>query len=150
VPLEHKADVRGKVSYLLSSTMTPLDYLTEAPSSCGPKDANFVAFNEATSIIEGHDAVEEFLICVMWPLGEKFGFRVETKESPMSKVVVPMPQVTTGIGEWESEVVFEAHIVNAVNSLVGNYNVVEHNAYQGLRHGRLNGVFELAGVLCQP
>jgi hypothetical protein len=33
VPLEQKADVQGKGSYPLSSTMTPLDYLTEAPSS---------------------------------------------------------------------------------------------------------------------
>jgi hypothetical protein len=42
------------------------------------------------------------------------------------------------------------HIVNVANLLVGNYNVVEHNAYQGLRHGRLNRIFELARVLYQP
>jgi hypothetical protein len=46
--------------------------------------------------------------------------------------------------------VFEARIVNAANLLVGNYNVAEHNTYQGLRHGRLNHVSILAGVLCQP
>jgi hypothetical protein len=40
--------------------------------------------------------------------------------------------------------------VNATNLLVGNYNIPEHNTYKGLRHGRLNHVFELAGVLCQP
>jgi hypothetical protein len=59
--VEQKANVRGKGSYPLSSTMTRLNYLTEAPSSCGPEDANFVAFIEATSIIGGRDAVEEFL-----------------------------------------------------------------------------------------
>jgi hypothetical protein len=42
--------------------MTQLDYLMEAPS-CGLEDANFVAFVEATSIIGGRDAVEEFLAC---------------------------------------------------------------------------------------
>jgi hypothetical protein len=42
------------------------------------------------------------------------------------------------------------HIVNVANLLVGNYNVAEHNAYQGLRHGRLNHIFELARVLYQP
>jgi hypothetical protein len=40
--------------------------------------------------------------------------------------------------------------MNATNLLVGNYNIAEHNAYKGLRHGMLNHVFELAYVLCQP
>jgi hypothetical protein len=57
---------------------------------------------------------------------------VETKESPLSKVVVPMPQVTTVIGAHESNAEFEARIVYAVNLLVGNYNVAEYNAYHGL------------------
>jgi hypothetical protein len=57
---------------------------------------------------------------------------VETKESPLSKVVVPMPQVTTIIGAHESNAEFEARIMYAVNLLVGNYNVVEYNAYHGL------------------
>jgi hypothetical protein len=41
---EQKADVQGKGSYLLSSMMARLNYLTKVPSSCGPKDTNFVAF----------------------------------------------------------------------------------------------------------
>jgi hypothetical protein len=61
VPVEQKVNVRGKGSYLLSSTMTHLNYLMEEPSSCGPKDANFVSFIEETSIIGGRYAVEEFL-----------------------------------------------------------------------------------------
>jgi hypothetical protein len=43
--------------------MTWLNHLMEAPSECGLEDANFVAFVEATSIIEGHDIVEEFIAC---------------------------------------------------------------------------------------
>jgi hypothetical protein len=43
-----------------------------------------------------------------------------------------------------------AQIENAVNELVGRYNIAKHNAYQGLRYERLNHVFELAGILCQP
>jgi hypothetical protein len=134
VPVEQKADVRGKGSYLLSSTMTQLNYLMEAPSSCGPEDANFATIIEATSIIGGHNAVEEFLTCGLWPLSEKFGFKVEMKESPLSKVVVPMPQVETIIGTEEPGAEFEVCIVNAVDLLVGSYNVAEHNPYQGLRH----------------
>jgi hypothetical protein len=74
----HLADTRGKGNYLLSSTMTQLDHLIEAPSECGLEDANFLAF------------VEEFLACGLWPLSEKIGFPVERKESPLSKVMVPM------------------------------------------------------------
>jgi hypothetical protein len=117
------------------STMTLLCHLAEAPSFCGPKNADFAAFIEATSIIGGHNAVEEFLSCDFWPLSEKFGFRVKTKESPWSKVVMSMSQVTTVIGAYESKAGFEACIVYASNLLVGNYNVAKHNTYQGLRHG---------------
>jgi hypothetical protein len=38
--------------------------------------------------------------------------------------------------------------MNATILLVGNYNITERNAYKGLQHGRLNRVFELAGMLC--
>jgi hypothetical protein len=72
------------------------------------------------------------------------------KERPLSKVMVPMPKVTPAIGAKETKATFETWIVNAANLLVGNYNVVEHNAYTGLRHEQLNCVFELPGLLCQP
>jgi hypothetical protein len=35
----------------------------EAPHSCAGDDANGIAFKEATKIIGGHNAVEEFLAC---------------------------------------------------------------------------------------
>jgi hypothetical protein len=91
VPVEGAIDGCGKGSYLLSSTMNPLNHLLEAPSTRGPDDTNIAAFIEATSIIGSCDIVEEFLACGLWPLSEKFGFDVETKETPQSKVVVPMP-----------------------------------------------------------
>jgi hypothetical protein len=91
--VEQKADARGKGSYPLSSMMTRLNYLMEAPSLCCPEDANFAAFIEVTSTVGGRDVVVEFLASGLWPLREKFGFKVETKESPLLKVVVPMPQV---------------------------------------------------------
>jgi hypothetical protein len=79
--------------------------------------------------------VEEFLTCGVWPLSKNFGFEVETKETPLSKVVVPMPRVTAIIRAQEPGAEFKAHIANAVNLLVGNYNVTEHNACQRLQHG---------------
>jgi hypothetical protein len=143
-------DVRGKGNYLLSSTMTQLNYLTDAPFECDPKDRNVAAFAKAASTIGGRNAVEEFLACGMWPLSKKFGFEVEMKETPLLKVVAPMLKVTPTIGAQELEADFEKWIVNAASLLVGNYNTTEHNTYKGLRYGRLNRVFELADVLCQP
>jgi hypothetical protein len=98
VPMEQTTDVYGKGTYPLSCTMTLLNYATEVTFECGPADANVAAFTEAASIIEGRDAVEEFLACGMWPLSDKFGFKVEAKETPLWKVVVSMPQVTPVIG----------------------------------------------------
>jgi hypothetical protein len=86
----------------------------------------------------------------LWPLSKKFGFEVETKEMPLSKVVVLMPKVTPTIGAQESEAAYEKRIWNAANLLVGKYNIAEHNAYKGLHHRWLNHMFQLAGVLCQP
>jgi hypothetical protein len=79
--------------------------------------------------------VEEFLNSGLWPLGQQFGFEVEMKESPLSKVILSMPRITTAIGQRESEATFLAQIQNAMNELVGRYNITEQNAYQGLWYG---------------
>jgi hypothetical protein len=55
--------------------------------------------------------------------------------------------VTTVIRAQEPGAELEVIIANAANLLVGNYNVIEHIACQGLRHGQLKHVFELAGVV---
>jgi hypothetical protein len=135
VPTEQLVDTRGKGSYLLNSTVTRLDHMVEAPSECGPEDTNFAAFVEVTSIIRGRDAMEEFLACGLWPLSEKFGFPVERRESPLSKVMAPVLQGNPIIGEQEPGDVFEARIVSAANVLVGNYNMTEHNTYKELWGG---------------
>jgi hypothetical protein len=64
--------------------------------------------------------------------------------------VVLMPQATPIIQAQELASTFEARIGTDAYLLVGNYNIIEHNAYKGLRHGWLNRVSELAGMLCQP
>jgi hypothetical protein len=91
VPLEQKPDSSGQRTYPLSSKMTKMNYLTEVPSSCGLENTNVVAFIEATSLIGGRVVMEEFLASDLWPLGQQFGFQVERKEPPLSKVLVPMP-----------------------------------------------------------
>jgi hypothetical protein len=75
---------------------------------------------------------------------------VEKKETPLSKVMVPMPKVTPIIVKQESEAAFEAQIVAASSLPVGNYCITENNTYMGLRHGRINHVFDLSGVHYLP
>jgi hypothetical protein len=128
-------DFKGPRTYPLSSQMIRLTYEMDVSSSCDFEDADFKAFMDATSLIGGLDAVEEFLACDLSPLGRRFGFLVETKESPLSKIILSMPQISTAIAERESPAKFVTCIEKASNELVGWYNLAEHNAYQGLHHG---------------
>jgi hypothetical protein len=107
VPAKQVPDVRGKGNYPLSSTMTQLNYLLDALFECGPEDRNVVAFVEKASIIGARDAVEEFFACSMWPHSEKFGFEVEMKETPLSKVMVSMLKVTPTISAQDLEAALE-------------------------------------------
>jgi hypothetical protein len=103
---EQVVDVRGKEKYPLRSMMTPLNHLMDAVFECSTEDVNMVAFAEATSIIGGRDVVEEFLACGIWPLSKSCEFEVERKETPLPKVIVPMPKVTPTIGKQDSEATF--------------------------------------------
>jgi hypothetical protein len=107
VPSEQLTDVQGKGSYLLRSTMTLLDCLNDSPFECSLEDADVAAFVEATSTIGSRDTLEEFLTCGIWPLGDTCNFGVEIRETPLLKVMVPMPMVTWVIGTKEYEVTFE-------------------------------------------
>jgi hypothetical protein len=82
--------------------MTPLNFLLDVSFECGPRDVNVAAFTEAASIIGGRNVVEEFLACGIWLLIKKCDFEVEMKETPLSKVIVPMPRVTPIFGMKES------------------------------------------------
>jgi hypothetical protein len=70
------------------------------------------------------------------------------KESLLSKVTLLMPQIDAAIRERESGDRFAARIEIAANELVGWHNIAEHKACQGLHHGWISRVFELAGFLC--
>jgi hypothetical protein len=94
------------------------------------------------------DVQGKFLACSIWPLSKTFEFGVDRKETPLSKVMVPMPNVAPIIGRQESEAAFETWIMDTTCLLVGNHYAMEHTTYMRLRHRRLNRVFELAGLLC--
>jgi hypothetical protein len=84
--------------------MSPLEYLMDTPYECGPNDINVVAFTKAAAIIRGHDAVNEFLACDIWPLDKVWEFEVERWESPILMVVVLMSKVTAIIEQQETGV----------------------------------------------
>jgi hypothetical protein len=60
---------------------------------------------------------------------------VQMKESPLSMVMVLIPQIGAAIRERESSAKLAARVKKAANELVGRYNLAEHNAYNGLHHG---------------
>jgi hypothetical protein len=113
-------------------------------------NVNVKAFTEATAIIGGRDAVEEFLTCGIWPLSDGWEIEVETRELPLSKVVIPMPMVTPVIRAQETGAAFEARIASTANQLIGNYTTTEHASSATLQHGRPSHVFELTGVSYKP
>jgi hypothetical protein len=76
--------------------MTRLTHEMDVSSSCDLESVDFIAFMEATTLIGGRDVVEEFLARGLQPLGHRFGFLVETKESPLSKITMLMPQIDAG------------------------------------------------------
>jgi hypothetical protein len=53
--MEQTADVRGKGSYPLSGTMTPLNYSMEVMFECGSKDANVSAKSASRPLIDFGD-----------------------------------------------------------------------------------------------
>jgi hypothetical protein len=95
--------------------MTRLTHEMDVSSSCDLESVDFIAFMEATTLIGGRDVVEEFLARGLQPLGHRFGFLVETKESPLSKITMLMPQIDAAIREQEFGVKFTARVEKAAN-----------------------------------
>jgi hypothetical protein len=82
----------GKSVYTLRSRMSALHYTMEPEVYCPDNDATDVAFVQAAAMIGGHDAVEGFLACKMYPLASSFGFRDVTIDTiAVSKVWTPLP-----------------------------------------------------------
>jgi hypothetical protein len=54
--------------HALHSHMSELDYSIKPDVECPDNDPNDVAFILATATIGGHDVVEEYVVCKMYPL----------------------------------------------------------------------------------
>jgi hypothetical protein len=133
--------------------MTMLDFVTEPPFECVEDDAGDAAFVEATRSIGGRDAIEEYMSCGLFPLSTSFSLgEVEDKETPVSKINLPIPDFLVDRLPDETNDRFRVRVELAVKNVVGSYACGEHDAciMVVLNEGRLSWVFEQADVPYGP
>jgi hypothetical protein len=89
----YRRSFKGEKSvHALHSRMSELDYSVEPVVKCSNNDPQDDAFIRVTSTIRGHDAVEEYVACKMYPLATSFGFEnMALNTMPVSKVETPLP-----------------------------------------------------------
>jgi hypothetical protein len=100
--------------------------------NCLDTDSNDATFVRATMMIGGHDIVEEFLACRLYPLSSGFGFgfrEVSDDTTAMSEVEMDAERVVESYGRKENEAYILVMLPNG---------------------GRLNRVFEQMGVAYAP
>jgi hypothetical protein len=150
----HLCEQGGKVVHILCSYMRSLEFRTEPPFDCADDNSGDIAFVQATKFIGGRDAMEEFIACDMYPLAIGSGFdRVVMHTTPVSKLMVPLLKfVAVHKDDNKDEVQFLARVELEAEGIVGSYTKPEHDACLAHMHnrGRLNHIFELAGVTYGP
>jgi hypothetical protein len=130
--------------------MSALDYIVEAKVDCSYIDVNDTAFVQATTMIGGHDPVEEFLACGMYPLSSGFGFRdVAIRTTIVSKVETALPIFPVEAVSAGSANHFLAKVKSDADKFLGSYGPREYYVCMLAKlpnSGRLNRVFEQMGV----
>jgi hypothetical protein len=142
-----------KAMFHLHSHMCGLDFRMEPPFDSANGDSGDTAFVDPTKFIGRQDAVEEFVACGMQPLSIGVGFdKIGTFTTPVSQLRVPLPRFVAVHKDDEDHVKFLARVELEAEGVVGSYTHPEHDAcITNLRNrGRLNWVFELAGVTYGP
>jgi hypothetical protein len=119
----------GKSVYALHSRMSELDYAIEPEVECLDDDPNDVAFVRATTTIGGHDAVEEYIVCKMYPLVAGFGFEsMPLGMTPMLKVETPLPLLVVGNVAVEHADRLLADIEMEAEKVLGSFGPKEYDA----------------------
>jgi hypothetical protein len=115
--------------HALHSRMGVLDYAVEPEVECANYDPNDAAFIRATVAIGGRDVVEEYVACMMYPLGASFGFESVTLEAtPMSKVETPLPVFVMGNVAVEHADHVLVEVDREVDEVLGSFRPKEHDA----------------------
>jgi hypothetical protein len=97
--------------------------------------------------------MEEFLVYGLFPLSLSFGLgEVADGEMPVSKLSAPMPDFPVARLLKETNDQFRVRVELATASVVGQYTRGEHKVCINVspNRGRVNHVFEHAGVLYEP
>jgi hypothetical protein len=136
--------------YALHSWMDELDYAIEPEVECPDTDPSDAAFIWATATIRGHDAIEEYVACKIYPLGASFGFEgAPLGTTPMLKVETPLLLLAMGTITVKHADHFLAEVEIEVERVLGSFGLGEYDALlvaNILNGGRLNCVFEQMGV----
>jgi hypothetical protein len=104
----------------------------------------------ATTTIGGHDAVEEYVACKIYPLAASFSFKsAPLGMTPMLKVETPQPLFAVGTIATEYADHFLVEVETEAKRVLESFGLREYNALimVNISNGdRLNRVFEQIGV----
>jgi hypothetical protein len=119
-----------------SPTMSELDYVIEPEVECLDNDAT----------IGGHNDVEEYVVCKIYPLAAGFSFEsLPLGTTPVSKVDTPLPLFVVGnvVVEYAAHVL--AEVEAEAEKVLGSFGPKEYDTLcmpNILNDGRLNRVLE--------
>jgi hypothetical protein len=134
--------------------MHELDYFVDPEIDCPNGDTIDATFIRATATIGGHDAIEEYVACKMYPLAIGFGFDcMLLGMTPVSKVETPLPLFAVGNIATEHANRLLAEIEAEAKKVLGSFRPKEYDALCMAKisnGGRLNLVLEQMGVSYAP
>jgi hypothetical protein len=95
---------------------------------------------------EGHDVVEEYVACKIYPLAASFGFKsAPLATTPVSKVETPLPLFVVGTIVVEHADLFLAEVKMETERVLGSFGSREYDALRVvniLNGGRLNRILK--------
>jgi hypothetical protein len=119
----------GKSIYAFHLWMGELDYTVEPEVECPDNDPSDDAFARVTVTIGGHDAVEEYMACKIFPLAASFGFKsVPLGTTPILRVETPLPLFAIGIIATEHTDHFLAEVETETKKVLGSFRLREYVA----------------------
>jgi hypothetical protein len=115
--------------HALHSRMSELDYAVEPEVECPNNDLDDAAFIRAIATIRLHDAVEEYVACMMYLLAAGFGFKsVPPGTTPMLRVETPLPVFAMGNVAAEHAAHVLVEIETEAEKVLGSFRSKEYDA----------------------
>jgi hypothetical protein len=119
----------GKSMCALRSHRSALEFLMEPPVNYPDTDVGDVAFVKATGAIGDHDAVEEYLACVLYCLSAGLSLgEVADGITLVSKLKVMLPKFCVVRSDEDRRCQVLARVELEAGNVVGSYGRTEHDA----------------------